>query len=580
MNYTRQYENRINWENSPSTNTPINATNLNKMDVALQYMDGKLSEAVQDGIVEANPSDIATGTLEKLGINGTVYNIAGTNIEPNTGTPTAELKKLKVGSTVYNADGIKAYNATAISSGSISVSVPNAGHLNGEIIAVNTGSMTGTTSNAWVLSLIDGMTIEALTVSKADGTAFTDAITANELLFVKCNTSNDTAVLLGIAGASGGMPENPLATSHGGTGNADGFIRTGQKSGTTIGTNATAEGYSTTASGNYSHAEGENTTASTRGTHAEGINTTASNVCAHAEGQNTTAGGYASHAGGYYTSASQSYQTAIGLLNDNKTTTLFEVGNGTGQNTKSNAFEVYNDGKTSWDNGASKFQFTQSGGVDGYNDASGTFHAFGSGSVGVTDVSWDSTNKKLKQTKNGSTTDIVTGSTILDGLTSSQVTTALGYTPPQQDTNTHRPIKVNGTQVLGDNVTPLNLVAGANVTLTESSGSVQISASGGGSGGASISKTRYRVQASSWSSNTDEDGYHVLTINTSPVLSDSFSPNISIANNGNIDNIPTASEIYAFECLDKANMQSNALVLYARVKPTTDFWIWVEGDNA
>ena len=66
----------------------------------------------------------------------------------------------------------------------------------------------------------------------------------------------------------------------------------------------------------------------------------------------------------------------------------------------------------------------------------------------------------------------------LSSITSSDVTTALGYTPPQTDTNTHRPIKVDGTQVLGDNTTPLDLVAGTNITLTESSGAVTISSSG------------------------------------------------------------------------------------------------------
>ena len=54
----------------------------------------------------------------------------------------------------------------------------------------------------------------------------------------------------------------------------------------------------------------------------------------------------------------------------------------------------------------------------------------------VSTVNWDTTNKKLTKTINGTTTDIVTGATILGGLTKSQVTTALGYTPPTSDTNT------------------------------------------------------------------------------------------------------------------------------------------------
>ena len=47
---------------------------------------------------------------------------------------------------------------------------------------------------------------------------------------------------------------------------------------------------------------------------------------------------------------------------------------------------------------------------------------------------------------------------------------------PGSDTNTHRPIQVNGTQVLGDNTTALNLKAGSNVNISNSSGTVTIAA--------------------------------------------------------------------------------------------------------
>ena len=52
--------------------------------------------------------------------------------------------------------------------------------------------------------------------------------------------------------------------------------------------------------------------------------------------------------------------------------------------------------------------------------------------------------------------------------------TGLGI--PGSDTNTHRPIQVNGTQILGDNTTALNLKAGGNVSVTNSSGTVTIAA--------------------------------------------------------------------------------------------------------
>lgn len=70
----------------------------------------------------------------------------------------------------------------------------------------------------------------------------------------------------------------------------------------------------------------------------------------------------------------------------------------------------------------------------------------------------------------------LSGTTFSLALTKALVTTALGYTPPTSDTNTHRPIQVNGTQILGDNTTALNLKAGSNVSLSNSSGTVTIAA--------------------------------------------------------------------------------------------------------
>ncbi len=44
------------------------------------------------------------------------------------------------------------------------------------------------------------------------------------------------------------------------------------------------------------------------------------------------------------------------------------------------------------------------------------------------------------------------------------------------DSNSHRPIQMNGTEILGNNTTALNLKAGSNVTLSNSSGTVTINA--------------------------------------------------------------------------------------------------------
>ena len=84
----------------------------------------------------------------------------------------------------------------------------------------------------------------------------------------------------------------------------DTTINVGRKADTMIGLNSTAEGRSTTASGNCSHAEGYSTTANGVCSHAEGQSATASEECAHAEGSNTTASGIDSHAEGTSTTAS------------------------------------------------------------------------------------------------------------------------------------------------------------------------------------------------------------------------------------------------------------------------------------
>ena len=252
-------------------------------------------------------------------------------------------------------------------------------------------------------------------------------------------------------GTDSGLPENPLSTTHGGTGNADGYIRTGAASGSTIGTGATAEGSSNTASGDYSHAEGSSneasgecshaegmdcyaegdyshaegvascasgesshaeggssqatgrfshaegtyyncatgnpdddyttasgegshaegaachatgyyahaeglrtlssggngshsegywTTASGSNSHAEGYKTTASSSCTHAGGTNATASGLHSFAHGQYVTAGYAQQSVLGRYNDNKSTSLFEIGNGVDANNRSNALEV------------------------------------------------------------------------------------------------------------------------------------------------------------------------------------------------------------------------------------------------
>jgi hypothetical protein len=94
-----------------------------------------------------------------------------------------------------------------------------------------------------------------------------------------------------------------------------------------------------------SHAEGFISVADGDGAHAEGYATLATGEGAHAEGMYTTAVAVGSHSGGFRTKAGYPYQNVIGKYNDNKSNTLFEVGNGTNEGYKSNALEVLADGR-------------------------------------------------------------------------------------------------------------------------------------------------------------------------------------------------------------------------------------------
>ena len=110
------------------------------------------------------------------------------------------------------------------------------------------------------------------------------------------------------------------------------------------GSNSHSEGAYTEAREEDSHAEGVHSVAKGYASHAEGDSTEASANASHAEGLNTKASGLHSHAGGEGTVAGYSNQTAIGIFNDNKYNNLFEVGNGTSDSARSNAFEVDSSG--------------------------------------------------------------------------------------------------------------------------------------------------------------------------------------------------------------------------------------------
>ena len=206
-----------------------------------------------------------------------------------------------------------------------------------------------------------------------------------------------------IASGSGSHAEGYKCEASGDYSHAEGWITKSKKVAShsegyltnTTGPYAHAEGSSTIASGQSSHTEGSGAVAAGHYSHAEGIDTKVGETAAngtisgettgtqeiikkdelnlailgghaegvqtkvlssgcHAEGVETQAGGVVEvgdaakqqlgcHAEGYRTIAGYDYQTVCGFYNDNKNTTVFEVGNGVMEQ-RNNAFEVYKNG--------------------------------------------------------------------------------------------------------------------------------------------------------------------------------------------------------------------------------------------
>lgn len=74
--------NRINWQNSPSTSTPLNAANLNKMDKGIDEIDTKLDNL--QTTVDNLPSGGGGGNANILEITQTKYdNLPDTKLTDN-----------------------------------------------------------------------------------------------------------------------------------------------------------------------------------------------------------------------------------------------------------------------------------------------------------------------------------------------------------------------------------------------------------------------------------------------------------------------------------------------------------------
>lgn len=97
----------------------------------------------------------------------------------------------------------------------------------------------------------------------------------------------------------------------------------------------------------------------------------------------------------------------------------------------------------------------------------------------------------------------------------------------------------------------------------------------GGSGN-TISKTRYQISSSSWSSSPNADGYYTLTVSLNPAIGSS--PDVYVA--GSADGTqPTDTEKGQFAYVKRCKVNGTTLTLYASSKPSSTFYIWVEGVN-
>ena len=101
MSYPRVYQNRLVWENEPSLNTPINASNLNKMDYALKSMDDTFASW---DITKANESDLLLA-LKTVTYDTDTGEFVFTWFNGNTATVDLNIEKIPV-SFSMDANGV------------------------------------------------------------------------------------------------------------------------------------------------------------------------------------------------------------------------------------------------------------------------------------------------------------------------------------------------------------------------------------------------------------------------------------------------------------------------------------------
>ena len=95
-------------------------------------------------------------------------------------------------------------------------------------------------------------------------------------------------------------------------------------------------------------------------------------------------------------------------------------------------------------------------------------------------------------------------------------------------------------------------------------------------GGNTTSKIRYEVASTAWSSSANADGYYTATVTLNPSIGSS--PDVYIA--GSADGTqPTSTQESMFAYVKRCKVNGSTLTLYATSKPSSTFYIWVDGVN-
>ena len=193
-----------------------------------------------------------------------------------------------------------------------------------------------------------------------------------------------------------------------------------------------AEGVGSCALGCGSHAEGEVTCAVSCGSHAEGFNTKSIGASSHAEGDSTVTCGVGSHAEGCATNAVNNYSHAEGCdtvtsgttmlhasgkFNISKDYNIYEIGVGTSDSLRCNAFEV----STSGDIALPQITGCTASNVLYYNTTDGM-------------VSYGSSTAEIQFAVSDETTDLTTGTAKITfrmpyAMTLSEVRVSVGTAP-------------------------------------------------------------------------------------------------------------------------------------------------------